>query len=177
MARGAAALAAHDPGGLEVLDSDLGAFTAALTRANHTLKRALTDPRLFSSIGNAYYDEILHRARLSPVAMTLKLDAGEIARLHGAARDTLIDWTERLRAEVGAGFPDKVTAFREGMAVHGRYRQPCPDCGAAVQRIRYANNETNLLRPLSDRRQAARRPRPLAPAQERLAEDLGGAGA
>ena len=143
MARGEEALAAHDPGGLEVLDSDLGAFTAALTRANHTLKRALTDPRLFSGIGNAYSDEILHRARLSPVAMTLKLDAEEVARLHQAVRDTLIDWTERLRAEVGAGFPDKVTAFREGMAVHGRYRQPCPDCGAAVQRIRYANNETN----------------------------------
>lgn len=143
MARGEEALAIHDPGGLEVLDSDLGAFTAALTRANHTLKRALTDPRLFSGIGNAYSDEILHRARLSPVAMTLKLDAEEVARLHGAARDTLIDWTERLRAEVGAGFPEKVTAFREGMAVHGRYRQPCPDCGAPVQRIRYANNETN----------------------------------
>ncbi len=143
MARGAAALAAHDPGGLEVLDSDLGAFAAALTRANHTLKRALTDPRLFSGIGNAYSDEILHRARLSPVAMTLKLDADEVARLHQAVRGTLIDWTERLRAEVGTGFPDKVTAFREGMAVHGRYRQPCPDCGAAVQRIRYAKNETN----------------------------------
>jgi len=143
MARGEDALAEHDPGGLEVLDSDLGAFTAALTRANHTLKRALTDPRLFSGIGNAYSDEILHRARLSPVAMTLKLDAEEVARLHEAVRDTLIDWTERLRAEVGAGFPDKVTAFREGMAVHGRYRQPCPDCGAAVQRIRYANNQTN----------------------------------
>jgi formamidopyrimidine-DNA glycosylase len=141
--RGAAALSEHDPGGLEVLESDRTAFAAALTRANHTLKRALTDPRLFSGIGNAYSDEILHRARLSPVAMTLKLNAEEVARLFEAVRSTLIDWTERLRAETGDGFPEKVTAFRAGMAVHGRYGQPCPDCGAAVQRIRYAKNETN----------------------------------
>jgi formamidopyrimidine-DNA glycosylase len=140
---GQGALAEHDPGGLEVLDSDLQAFQAALTRANHTLKRALTDPRLLSGIGNAYSDEILHRARLSPVAMTRRLDEAEVARLYEAIRGTLTDWTERLRAAAGEGFPEKVTAFREGMAVHGRYRQPCPDCGAPVQRIRYAKNETN----------------------------------
>ncbi len=141
--RGEAALAEHDPGGLEVLDANLTEFRLALTRENHTLKRALTDPRLFSGIGNAYSDEILHRARLSPVAMTRKLDAEAVARLHGAVRDTLADWIERLRAELGDDFPEKVSAFREGMAVHGRYGRPCPDCGAPVQRIRYAKNETN----------------------------------
>ena len=141
--QGEAALAAHDPGGLEVLEADEGAFREALVRENHTLKRALTDARLFSGIGNAYSDEILHRARLSPVALTQKLGAGEVARLHEAARATLADWTARLRAEAGGNFPEKVTAFREGMAVHGRYREPCPDCGTAVQRIRYAANETD----------------------------------
>jgi formamidopyrimidine-DNA glycosylase len=143
MVRGADALAEHDPGGLEVLICDLVAFGTALTRENHTLKRALTDPRLFSGIGNAYSDEILHCARLSPVTMTERLGADEVARLHGAVKETLAHWIDRLRAEVGQGFPEKVTAFRPGMAVHGRYGQPCPDCGAPVQRIRYAKNETN----------------------------------
>lgn len=138
-----AALAEHDPGGLEVLESDEKSFAAALTAGNHTLKRALSDPRSFSGIGNAYSDEILHRARLSPVALSQKLTKTEIARLFEATRSTLIEWTEKLRTETGEGFPTKVTAFREDMAVHGRYRQPCPDCGTAVQRIRYASNETN----------------------------------
>ncbi len=133
----------HDPGGLEPLDCGLEALRTALTRENHILKRALTDPRLFSGIGNAYSDDILHRARLSPIAMTRKLDSQAVARLHGTVRGTLTDWIERLRAELGDGFPEKVTAFREGMAVHGRYGRPCPDCGAPVQRSRYAKNETN----------------------------------
>lgn len=138
-----AGLRGHDPGGLEVLGADLPAFSAALTRGNHTLKRALTDPRLFSGIGNAYSDEILHRSRLSPVSLTGRLTAAEIERLHNAAGDVLREWTERLRAEAAGRFPEKVTAFREGMAVHGRYGKPCPDCDAPVQRIRYASNETN----------------------------------
>jgi formamidopyrimidine-DNA glycosylase len=141
--RGEEALRALDPGGLEVPDSDLGAFAVRLTSANHTLKRALTDPCLFSGIGNAYSDEILHRAQLSPVAMTGRLSKEEIARLHGAARATLLEWTDRLRAEAKGEFPEKVTAFRPQMAVHGKYGQPCPRCGAKVQRIRYAGNETN----------------------------------
>jgi formamidopyrimidine-DNA glycosylase len=141
--RGAAGLAAHDAGGLEVLDADLSAFSAALMRESHTLKRALTDPRLLSGIGNAYADEILHRARLSPVRLTRQLGEDEVARLHRATRETLREWTDRLRREAGDRFPERVTAFREGMAVHGRYRQPCPDCGAPVQRIVYAENETN----------------------------------
>jgi len=141
--RGEAALAAHDRGGLEVLDAELGAFRAAVTRENHTLKRALTDPRLLSGIGNAYSDEILHRARLSPLKLTSRLTDEEIARLYGAVRDTLADWIARLRAETGDGFPVKVTAFRDGMAVHGRYGRPCPDCGTPVQRIVYADNECN----------------------------------
>ncbi len=141
--RGEAALAGHDPGGLEVLDADANAFRRALQRENHTLKRALTDPRLFSGIGNAYSDEILHRARLSPLALTQRLAEDEIARLHGATRATLLDWLDRQRREVGDGFPEKVTAFRDGMAVHGRFGQPCPACGTAVQRIVYAENETN----------------------------------
>ena len=139
------ALAAHDPGGLEVLGAGVDEFRAALRRENHTLKRALTDPRLFSGIGNAYSDEILHAARLSPVQLTGKLVDAEIARLHGATQATLGDWTERLRAEFGDRFPGagEITAFRPGFAVHGRYGQPCPVCGGAVQRIRYAENETN----------------------------------
>jgi formamidopyrimidine-DNA glycosylase len=141
--RGEAALAAHDRGGLEVLDAGLDAFREAVTRENHTLKRALTDPRLVSGIGNAYSDEILHRARLSPLKLTSRLTDEEIARLHGAAGATLADWIARLRAETGDGFPRKVTAFRDGMAVHGRYGQPCPDCGTPVQRIVYADNECN----------------------------------
>jgi formamidopyrimidine-DNA glycosylase len=138
-----AGLAAHDPGGLEVLDADLPAFRDALLRENHTLKRALTDPRLFSGIGNAYSDEILHRSRLSPLALTRQLPAPAVSRLFDAVRGTLLEWTDRLRAEAGDGFPVKVTAFRDGMAVHGRFGQPCPDCGTPVQRIAYAENETN----------------------------------
>jgi formamidopyrimidine-DNA glycosylase len=141
--RGEEALREHDPRGLEVLSANLDAFTGALIVRNHTLKRALTDPHLFSGIGNAYSDEILHRARLSPVALTQKLAVGEIERLYTATQDTLSGWIERLRAETGDGFPETVTAFRKGMAVHGRYGKPCPDCGTAVQRIRYADNETN----------------------------------
>jgi formamidopyrimidine-DNA glycosylase len=141
--RDEAALRAHDPGGLEILENDLASFRAALARESHTLKRALTDPRLFSGIGNAYSDEILHRARLSPVKLTRQLDDAETARLFEATRSTLLEWTERLRGEAGPRFPEKVTAFREGMAVHGRYRLPCPECGAPVQRITYAENETN----------------------------------
>jgi len=141
--QGEEALAAMDPGGLEVLEADAGAFAARLRSENHTLKRALTDPRLFAGIGNAYSDEILHRAKLSPVALTSQMTPLEMARLHAATLVTLRAWTERLRRDAGGAFPEKVTAFREGMAVHGRYRQPCPDCGAPVQRIVYAENETN----------------------------------
>jgi formamidopyrimidine-DNA glycosylase len=143
LAHGAAALAAHDPGGLEVLDADLTAFRAALARENHTLKRALTDPRLFAGIGNAYSDEILHAARLSPLKLTSKLAAKEAQHLFAATRQTLTHWIARLQEEARGAFPEKVTAFREGMAVHGRYRKPCPECGAPVQRIRYAENELN----------------------------------
>ncbi len=141
--QGEAALADHDPGGLEVLDADEAVFAAALTARNHTVKRALTDPRIFSGIGNAYSDEILHRAGLSPVAMTQKLTAEETARLLTATRETLLDWAQRLRDEAQGKFPEKVTAFRKDMAVHGRYGQPCPVCGTKVQRIRHADNETN----------------------------------
>jgi formamidopyrimidine-DNA glycosylase len=141
--RGEAALRAHDPGGLEPLDLDLQGFAAALRRENHTLKRALTDPTLFSGIGNAYSDEILHRARLSPLKRTDQLSEAEVERLHEAARSTLADWVARLRSERRGGFPEKVTAFRPGMAVHGRYGQPCPVCGSPVQRILYAENEAN----------------------------------
>jgi formamidopyrimidine-DNA glycosylase len=132
-----------NPGGLEVLDATLAQFTAALTHENHTLKRTLTDPRILSGIGNAYSDEILWAAQLSPIAQTQKLTAGEIARLFQATQDSLRQWIERLRAETGDGFPTKVTAFRPEMAMHGKYRQPCPRCGEPVQRIRYAANETN----------------------------------
>ena len=140
---GEAALEPFQRGGLEVLECDRTDFAERLVSESHTLKRALTDPRLFSGIGNAYSDEILHRARLSPLTLTRKLGEDEIARLFDATRATLLEWTARLRAEAGSGFPEKVTAFREGMAVHGRYRQPCPDCGTPIQRIRYADNETN----------------------------------
>ena len=132
-----------DPGGLEVLNADLDSFAARLTSANHTLKRALTDPRLFSGIGNAYSDEILHRAQLSPVVLTERLSKDDIERLHNATRSALVEWTDRLRAEAHGGFPENVTAFREEMSVHGKYGKPCPRCGTKVQRIRYANNETN----------------------------------
>jgi formamidopyrimidine-DNA glycosylase len=141
--RGERELARHNPGGLEVLDASDQRFRAVLLQENHTLKRALTDPRLFSGIGNAYSDEVLHRARLSPLTWTQRLTGDEIARLFAATKKTLEDWTEHLRQEAGDGFPEKVTAFREGMAVHGRFGKPCPVCGTAVQRIRYAENETN----------------------------------
>ena len=141
--QGADALAQFDRGGLEVLDADVGDFAARLRSENHTLKRSLTDPRLFSGIGNSYSDEILHRAKMSPLTLTSKLTDEQIVELFDATKATLIDWTDRLRAEVGDGFPEKVTAFREGMAVHGRYKLPCPVCGTPVQRIRYADNETN----------------------------------
>ena len=143
LVEGERGLAQFDRGGLEVLDSSLAGFTARLRSENHTLKRALTDPRLFSGIGNAYSDEILHRARLSPLLLTSRMTDEQAATLHDAVKEVLAGWTERLRAESGGEFPEKVTAFREGMAVHGRYREPCPVCGAPVQRIRYADNETN----------------------------------
>jgi formamidopyrimidine-DNA glycosylase len=140
---GEAGLRELDPRGLEVLETDLARFATVLTSANHTLKRALSDPRLFSGIGNAYSDEILFAAKLSPLALTQKLKPDEIERLFTAVRTSLAEWTDRLRRESGDGFPEKVTAFRDGMAVHGRYQAPCPRCGAKVQRIRYAANETN----------------------------------
>ena len=132
-----------DPGGLEVLEADLEAFASVLTSANHTLKRALTDPRLFSGIGNAYSDEILFEAQLSPIALTQKLKEPEVERLYVATRANLSRWVDRLRAETGEGFPEKATAFRDGMAVHGRYQEACLRCGTKIQRIRYASNETN----------------------------------
>jgi formamidopyrimidine-DNA glycosylase len=143
MAAGADGVAALDPGGLEIFSADWKTFAAALTSESHTLKRALTDPRIFSGIGNAYSDEILHRARLSPVTLTRRLGEEEIGRLFDATIGTLNEWVARLRAEAGGRFPEHVTAFRDGMAVHGKYGQPCPRCGAKVQRIRYASNETN----------------------------------
>jgi formamidopyrimidine-DNA glycosylase len=141
--KGEEALRSLDPGGIEVFDCDLAAFRAAMTAENRTLKRALTDPRILSGIGNAYSDEILHAARLSPITLTSKLSPEEWARLFAATRETLRLWMDRLGAEAAKGFPEKVTAFRQDMAVHGRYGQPCPRCGEAVQRIRYADNETN----------------------------------
>ena len=143
MVRGDSALREHDPGGLEVLESDIEAFSHRLHSRNHTLKRALTDPRLFSGIGNAYSDEILHGAGLSPVALTQRLSDEETERLYRGVQQTLTLWIDKLRKEAGEGFPEKVTAFRDGMAVHGRYGKPCPVCAAPVQRIRYAANETN----------------------------------
>jgi formamidopyrimidine-DNA glycosylase len=140
---GRVALAEHDPGGLEVLAADVRAFRTALQEANHTLKRALTDPHLFSGIGNAYSDEILHSARLSPFKQTSSLTDEEVQRLYDATRETLTQWIARLQAEAGDKFPEKVTAFHEGMAAHGRYGQPCPDCGSPIQRIVYADNESN----------------------------------
>jgi len=143
LVRGEAALAAADPGGVEPLEATLDEFHEALTRESHTVKRALTDPHLFSGIGNAYSDEILHAARLSPTKLTRSLTDAEFLRLYEAARATLTRWIDRLRAEVGGGFPEKVTAFHDEMAVHGRYRKPCPVCGSPVQRIVYAENECN----------------------------------
>ena len=141
--RGETSLHEHDPGGLEVMESSLDAFRGALTRENHTLKRALTSPHLFSGIGNAYSDEILHAAQLSPLKRTRQLSDEEIKRLHAQTIATLSKWIDHLRTELGDGFPDKVTAFRDDMAVHGKFRQPCPACGAPVQRIVYAQNEAN----------------------------------
>lgn len=132
-----------DPGGIDVFTATLEEFSAALTSGNHTLKRALTDPRVFSGIGNAYSDEILHRALLSPVTLTNRLKPDEVRRLREATRDSLLEWTDTLRKDAGGKFPEKVTAFRPEMAVHGKYGEPCPRCGAQVQRIRYAGNETN----------------------------------
>jgi formamidopyrimidine-DNA glycosylase len=146
-ASGEEGLRALHAGGLEVMDAEMPAFAAVLTSENHTLKRALTDPRLISGIGNAYSDEILHRARLSPVALTQRLKPDEIERLYRATREVLAEWVNRLRLGAANAFPEKVTAFREGMAVHGRYGQPCPRCGSKVQRIRYASNETNYCAP------------------------------
>ena len=143
LVEGETALAAMDPGGLEVFGAGAEEFSARLQKESHTLKRALTDPRLLSGIGNAYSDEILHRAKLSPFAQTSSLSDEDVKRLYDATRATLIEWTDRLRREAGADFPEKVTAFREGMAVHGRFRKPCPVCGSPVQRIVYAQNETN----------------------------------
>jgi formamidopyrimidine-DNA glycosylase len=141
--RGRASLASLDPGGIDVFSATPAAFAAALRRENHTLKRALTDPRILDGIGNSYSDEILHRARLSPVLQTQRMSEAEMMRLHGATMAVLGEWIERLVAEAGREWPQKVTAFRAGMAVHGRYGKPCPVCGAPVQRIRYADNETN----------------------------------
>jgi formamidopyrimidine-DNA glycosylase len=143
LVRGEAALHALDPGGIEPIDATLEAFHDALTRENHTVKRALTDPHLFSGIGNAYSDEILHAARLSPLKLTRSLTDAEFLRLYEATRATLLLWTDRLRRDVKEGFPEKVTAFRDEMAVHGRFKQPCPVCGSPVQRIVYADNECN----------------------------------
>jgi len=143
LVKGEAALREHDRGGLELFEADLAAFRAALARESHTLKRVLTDPTIVSGIGNAYSDEILHRARLSPVKLSRQLSDEESARLFEAARSTLTDWIDRLRREAGGEFPEGVTAFRKDMAVHGRYRQPCPSCGLPVQRVVHADNETN----------------------------------
>ena len=143
LVRGSAGLAEFERGGLEPLETDLPTFASRLLRENHTLKRALTDPHIFSGIGNAYSDEILHAAKLSPMKLTASLSDAEVSRLFDATQRTLESWIERTRDEVGDGFPEKVTAFREGMAVHGRYGQPCPACGSPVQRIVYASNECN----------------------------------
>lgn len=143
LVRGEAALQEYDPGGLEIFDMTLEQFTASLTRENHTLKRSLTDPHLFSGIGNAYSDEILHRAKLSPIRLTQQMREAEIERLYHAVRASMTEWIERLRKERGTGFPEKVTAFRADMAVHGKYGKPCPVCGSPVQRIVHAENETN----------------------------------
>ena len=141
--KGRTHLEQFNPGGVEIFDATLEEFRQVLLSENHTLKRALTDPRLFSGIGNAYSDEILHHAQLSPILLTEKMSEDQIERLYHSTRDTLEVWTDRLRDEVGSGFPEKVTAFHDSMAVHGRYKKPCPECGAPVQRIRYASNETN----------------------------------
>jgi formamidopyrimidine-DNA glycosylase len=143
LVRGQEALDAIDRGGVEPLEIDAATFADQLKKENHTLKRSFTDPTLFSGIGNAYSDEIFHRARISPIKLTSRLTDEEISRLYSATRDVLVEWTNRLRSEAGGEFPKKVTAFHDEMAVHGRYGKPCPVCGSPVQRIRYASNETN----------------------------------
>ena len=168
---GREALRQHDPGGIDVLEVDVAAFSHAIRHDNHTLKRALTDPHLFSGIGNAYSDEILHAARLSPFKQTESLSDDELRRLFEATRTTLTRWIARLREEAGDEFPERVTAFRDGMAVHGRYGKPCPDCGGPVQRIVYAAQRSQLLSALSDRRPAARRSSAVAPPARGLAAD------
>jgi formamidopyrimidine-DNA glycosylase len=160
--QGEDALRAMDPGGIDVFTADLNSFREALGAENHTLKRALTDPRVISGVGNAYSDEILHAAQLSPLAQTQKLQPEDWDRLFRATRETLSHWVEKLGAEVQSGFPEKVTAFRKDMAVHGRFGLPCPRCGEQIQRIRYADNETNYCA-LPDGRTSARRPQ-LVPA-------------
>jgi len=143
LVEGEKSLVQFERGGLEVMESSISEFAARLRSENHTVKRSLTDPRLFSGIGNSYSDEILHRAKLSPMLLTSRMTDEQVSALHGAVIAVLQEWTDRLSAELGGEFPEKVTAFREGMAVHGRFRLPCPVCGAPVQRIRYAANETN----------------------------------
>ena len=164
-------LRALDPAGIEVLDSSLEQFAVALRAENHTLKRTLTDPRIFSGIGNAYSDEILFEARLSPMQLTQNLTDEEAERLYTAVRATLIQWTDRLRAEAGGKFPEKVTAFREAMAVHGKYKQPCPRCGHACSTHPVCQQRSQLLSPLPDWRQATGRPCSLSPLARRLAQD------
>ncbi len=173
LVQGAKALEQFDRGGLEPLTASPAAFAQRLTSENHTLKRALTDPRLFSGIGNAYSDEILHRARLSPVALTGRIQPAEVERLYQATRAVLTEWGDRLRAEARDAWPSKVTAFREGMAVHGRYGKPCPDCGCLGPADPLRHQRDQLLRPLPDRRPAPGRSRPFPSAQRRLAEDAG----
>ncbi len=177
LVRGEAEVAAHDPGGLEVLSSTAEQFGEALTRENHTLKRALTDPHLLSGIGNAYSDEILHAAGMSPMLLTSKLTPAQIAHLHQHTVHVLTKWRDDLIAETGERFPEKVTAFREEMAAHGKYGKPCPVCATPIQRIQYATNEANYCPDLPDRRQAAGRSRTLAVVERRLAEIARGAGA
>ena len=178
LVRGETNLRQHDPGGLEVLDASYEAFAAALRRENHTLKRSLTDPRLFSGIGNAYSDEILHEARLSPVLLTSRMNDDEIRRLYDATRETLQRWTNILREEFAGRFPGQgdVTAFRDDFATHGRFGKPCPVCNTSIQRIRYAENETNYCPTCQTGGKNPRRPLPLAPAQRRLAPQRGRAG-
>ena len=175
MVHGEQSLAEFDRGGLEVMDASLEQFCEALTRESHTVKRALTDPDLFSAIGNAYSDEILHAACLSPVRLTRQMTSEEIERLYAATQSTLREWIDLLREQAGDGFPEKVTAFHKEMAVHGRYGKPCPVCGTPVQRIVHAENESNYCPHVPDGREAVGGSRALAPAERRLAQDDRGA--
>ena len=174
--QGTESLKLLDAGGIDVLASDLKAFRSALSGENHTLKRALTDPRILSGIGNAYSDEILHAARLSPLLLTQKLDEDQWSRLFTATQETLRLWIDRLQGEAQTGFPEKVTAFRKEMSVHGRFGQPCPRCREPVQRIRYADKETNYCRPMPDGREAPRGPGLVAAIGCGLAAHVGRAG-